>query len=71
MMYCMTVATKYLTFAEFLLKPLNGYMGFPDNATNTEAFLFPISVMKLNTCRVILTALYTAQFTLISIEPLF
>ena len=46
-------------------------MGFSDNATNTEAFLFLIAMMKLNTCRVILTTLYTAQFALVSIEPLF
>jgi hypothetical protein len=46
-------------------------MSFSDNAANTEAFLFPIAMMKLNTCRVILTALYTAQFALVSIKPLF
>jgi len=45
-------------------------MGSSDNPTNAEALVFPITVMELDTCRVILAALYTAEFAFISPDPL-
>jgi hypothetical protein len=45
-------------------------MGSSDNTTNAKAFVFPIAMMELKTCRMILTAFYTAQFAFIAPEPL-
>jgi len=41
-----------------------------NNTTNAEALIFPVTVVKLKTRRVILTAFYTAEFAFISPDPL-
>jgi len=41
-----------------------------NNVANGEAFLFSISVMKLNTCRMVLAAFATSQFAFVPPEPL-
>jgi len=45
-------------------------MGSSDNATNAEALVLSITVMELKTCRMALATLYTAEFALVSPDPL-
>jgi|GraSoi2013_115cm_1033766.scaffolds.fasta_scaffold259970_1 hypothetical protein len=64
------VAAKYVTLTDLLFQPFNRSMGSSNNTADAEALIFPVAVVELDTCRMVLTALYTAQFALISPEPL-
>lgn len=65
----MTVAAKYLTFTDFLFQSFNRSVGSSNNTSDAEALIFPIAMVELDTCRMVLATLYTAQFALITTEP--